>query len=107
MTKKLLDRADVVTRFEEMCSERIPECVTADVLDQTGRARSFLNGPLQDRFVGVVVAFVAGHGVLPMVLLRKDPLPTPFGASAPKQVRSKRDTHPRVKADSFGVVNNS
>ena len=79
MTKKLLDRADVVTRIEEMGGERMPECVTADVLDQTGRAHSFLSGPLQDRFVGMVAAFLARSSVLPSIFLRKDPLPTPVG----------------------------
>ena len=59
--------------------ERMPECVTADVLDQTGRAHSFLSGPLQDRFVGMMAAFLASSSVLPRVLLRKDPLPTPVG----------------------------
>ena len=73
MIKKLLDRADVVTRFKEMGGERMPECVTADVLDQTGRAHGFLNGPLQDRFVGMMAAFLASSSVLPPGLLRKDP----------------------------------
>ena len=65
----------------EMGGERMPECVTADVLDQTGRAHSFLSGPLQDRFVGMMAAFLARSSVLPSVFLRKDPLPTPVGAA--------------------------
>ena len=79
------------TRFEEMRGEGMPECVTADVLDQTGRAHSFLNGPLQDRFMDMMAAFLASSLVVRvqhMVPIRR-PFEPP-GVVAPQSVPDRR-----------------
>jgi hypothetical protein len=75
--QEFLDGSDVVAGFEQVRGKRMAEGVTSNVFDDAGLANSLLHGPLEDGFVHVMAALFARTGVLPALLLRKDPLPAP------------------------------
>jgi len=79
VSKELLHSTDVVSIFEKMGGKGVPKCVTGSPF---GDPR-FLHGPfegfLQNGCVDMMTAFPLGSGILPPVLLRKNPLPAPLG----------------------------
>ena len=81
VSEQLLDRPDVVARFEQVRGERVPECVAAYVFRYPGPSHRLLHGSLQDRLVDVMPPLLAGLRVLPPLLLWEDPLPLPLNWS--------------------------
>jgi hypothetical protein len=76
--KEFLDGADVIACFKQMRGKRMSEGVTTDMLNYACTADCFLDAPLKNRLMSVMPPLFAGLGVLPAVLLRKYPLPSPF-----------------------------
>ena len=78
VAEKFLDGPDVVPFFEEMGSERMPERVAGDSLDESGKGGGLFHGSLENRFVEVVTIQASGTGVLELPCCGKYPLPAPL-----------------------------
>ncbi len=79
MPQQLLHGADVVTVSQKMRGEGMPEGVAGRPLGQSGVPDSLGNCLLHDGFVDMMPPLMPCLVVCPAVLLREDPLPTPFG----------------------------
>src|SRR5882762_7068820 len=75
MAEQLLDSADVVTVLQQVRGERMPERVTARVLNDAGLAQRALDGTLDDGLVQVMAAALAGEAVHVVSGRREHPLP--------------------------------
>jgi hypothetical protein len=56
-----LDRANAITRFEQVCGKRMAEGVAFDMLDQANLANRFLSGALRNRFMNMMPPFFEGQ----------------------------------------------
>jgi hypothetical protein len=65
VAQQLLNRADVIARFQEMRCERMPEGMATGVFHDARFADGFLDGTLKNRFVNVMPSLFAGFRVLP------------------------------------------
>jgi hypothetical protein len=72
VSHQFLNRADVVSGFQQVSGEGMPEGMAADMLDHSGFSNGLLDRPLKDRLVKMVAPFFPGFRVLPSVLLGKD-----------------------------------
>jgi hypothetical protein len=79
VAKKFLDGPDIVSCFEQVGGEGVPEGMAADMFDNSSFSDSFFYCPLEDCFMNVVPPFLSRLCVYPTVLLREDPLLAPFG----------------------------
>ena len=70
----LVDGADVLAPFQQVCRERIADGVPAGRLRYTGLEHS----PLHHARIEMVAALGTGFPVAPAVPLGEDPLPRPF-----------------------------
>jgi len=77
VTQQFLDRPDVVSVFEEMGREIMPQGMACGVLLDVGQPCRFLHGTLKDGFVEVVPMPGPGFGILVLPMRRKNPLPSP------------------------------
>jgi hypothetical protein len=78
MTQELLDRTDIVARFEQVGRERVPQRVARRRPCNATGSRGVLDGALDDRFVQVMPAAFTGRRIPVEPGRRKDPLPGPF-----------------------------
>lgn len=78
VSKQFLDRSDVVAGLKQVCGKGMPERMASHALDEVCLAHRFLYCPLENCLVDVVPSLFAGLGILPAVLLRENPLPTPL-----------------------------
>ena len=80
MAKELLDRADVIPAFEQVCRERVPKRMAPDPLRESHLPSRLSNRPLHHRLVQVK----PGGRTKPLVAADpsggKDELPQPVGA---------------------------
>jgi hypothetical protein len=81
VAQEFLDGSNIIAALEQVRGKRMAEGVASDMLDNTGPAHSLLHGPLENGFMHMMAALLTGPGVLPAVLLRKDPLPALVGGS--------------------------
>ena len=56
VAEQLLDGANVIARLQEMCGERVAECVRGGGLVDTGISDGLCNGPLDGLLVDVMAA---------------------------------------------------
>lgn len=77
MAQKPLDRMDVGTHFKGMRGKRISKGVATHAFNKSGLSHCLFHYPLKNRFVCMVAAFLVGPSVLPMLLLKKNPLLSP------------------------------
>ena len=75
MAKELLNRPNIVTAFEQMGGEGMPEGVTGGALCQARLRDGDANALLHERRIHMMPALFARAGVLPAVLLGEGPLP--------------------------------
>ena len=75
VAEELLDGAYVVARFEEVGGEAMAEAVTGGWLGEAGRADGLVEGALEDGFVEVVAAELAGGLVAVCARCEEEPLP--------------------------------
>jgi hypothetical protein len=78
VAQELLDRSDVVARFEQMSGKRVAQRVARGGLGDAGRLHCASKGSLKDGFVEVVPATLAGVGVDVEACCWEHPLPRPF-----------------------------
>ncbi len=78
VAEELLDRADVVAVLKKVRREGVPERMASRGFVQARAAHCVLDGALQDRFVEVVPAPLAGQPIDMDSCRRKDPLPGPL-----------------------------
>lgn len=72
VSHQFLNRADVVSGFQQVCGEGMPDGMAADMLDHSGFSNGLLDRPLKDCLVRMVAPFFPSFRVLPPVLLGKD-----------------------------------
>src|SRR5262249_58805749 len=72
-----MDRADVVALLDQMSGEGVAEGVARRRLRDAGTADRVLHRPLEDGFVEVMAASLAGEAVDVKAGGGKDPLPAP------------------------------
>ena len=80
--QQLLDRADVVARFQQVRGERVMERVTADRLADTGAHHRQPYRALQRSLVEMVPPLLTRGRVQIAPGCRKHPLPRPFASRA-------------------------
>ena len=78
VAQQLLNRADVIARFQKMRGEGMPKCMASGPLRQSRRRNSLPDRFLNQRFVHVMPPLFTGFRVLPAVFLGEYPLPAPF-----------------------------
>ena len=81
MAKEFLNGSDVVPVLEHVGGKGVPKCVAGGRLGQTRLADGFLDRPLQDRFVEVVPAALAGLSIDVDLPGQEDPLPSRYPAA--------------------------
>ena len=82
VAESLLNGADVLAPFQQVCRERMAEGVAAGRLGHTGLEDSPLHRPLHHARIEMVAALGTGFPVAPAVLLGKHPFPGHLPASA-------------------------
>jgi hypothetical protein len=82
VAEKLLDGPDVVVVLQQVGGEGVAEGVARGGLGETGGADRVLHGALEDRFVEMVAATLAGEPVHVQPRGREDSLPRPFAPGA-------------------------
>ena len=82
MSEELLDGTDVVAFLQQVGGKRVTEGMTRGRLGNSGGADGILDSPLEDRFVKVMAAPLAGGAVHLEARGREDPLPSPVSAGA-------------------------
>src|SRR5436189_6331193 len=82
MPQELLDRPNVVSRFEQVRRERVAQRVTSRRSSNAGGPGRFLYGALGDRLMEVMSATLSGYPVDIEARGGKDPLPGPFARRA-------------------------
>ena len=118
MAQEFLHSADIVTVFEQVGGEGVAERVAGGPLGDTGGQHSVLHGTLEDRFMQVMAATLAGHLVHVGARGWEDPLPSPLTtrvgilaregprqlnpAGALPQISLVLLAHPRHVADELG-----
>jgi len=75
MAQEFLDRSYIVTAFEQVSCERMPESMARGPLRQPCSWDCIPHGLLNQGFINVM----SSHSPVFVFFLRKDPLPTPVG----------------------------
>src|SRR5213594_3388770 len=96
MPEQLLDGPDVVAVLQQVRGKGMPERVTARVLEDAGLAQraldGTLDGTLDDRFVQVMAAPLAGEAIHVVSGRREHPLPADL-ASGDRVLSRQRVAH--------------
>ena len=79
MPEKFLNRADIVTIFEKLRRETVPEGVGGSMFRDSRRLDCFLDRFLNHRLIDVVAALHAGVPVKVLATCGKHELPSPLG----------------------------
>src|SRR5207245_11738179 len=82
MPEQLLDGPDVVAVLQQVRGKGMPERVTARVLEDAGLAQRALDGTLDDRFVQVMAAPLAGEAIHVVSGRREHPLAADLASGA-------------------------
>src|SRR5262245_42803134 len=95
MAEERLHGANVVSVLEEMGGKRVPKGVTGDALRDADSLRGGADGVLQDGFVQVMAAPLAGFRVAVRPRCGEDPLPAPITPGTRRLARQRqRQLHP-------------
>jgi hypothetical protein len=80
MTEEFLNGSDICSGLKQMRRERMSERMAARLLGDSGLQDGLLDGPLQDGFVEMVTATLAGPALGVDSGCWEYPLPWPFAA---------------------------
>ena len=98
MAEELLDCADVLPPFQQVCRKGVTEGVATGSLAHSGIHLGTLHGLLHHARIQMMTALVACFPVAPAILLRKHPLP------APLPTRPLSSSSPPRRHDRRGLV---